>query len=222
MSERSREQGVVRGTAPHTEMSALKSLNAEWCGVLAGVHHSARPTWKLADTVRFYRDVLGLPMVHAVSAKGWGIEGHGDFLHFFFDAGRGATIAFFYYLGTEMPEREAPRADHYYTATHTAWAVETMEQLLAWRAHLEGVGVQVSAVTRHEIIESIYCADPNGYPVEITCQSRAFSPADAEDARRTIEAAIAAEACAATEGRRVDAIEEVWRLKGAALQEALA
>ena len=27
---------------------------------LHGVHHTARPTWKLAETVHFYRDLLGL------------------------------------------------------------------------------------------------------------------------------------------------------------------
>jgi catechol 2,3-dioxygenase-like lactoylglutathione lyase family enzyme len=215
-------QGVIRGTAPRTEVASLEALNANWRGVLGGVHHTARPTWRLADTVRFYRDVMGLPLVHAISAKGWGIEGHGDFLHFFFDSGRGSTIAFFYYLGTDMPEQEAPRADHYYTATHTAWAVESTDELVAWRTHLEGLGVQVSAVTQHEVIQSIYCADPNGYPVEITCQSRGYSAGDAEDARRTIDAALAAEERAALEHRRVSAIEEIWRVKGESLLEVVA
>ena len=31
---------------------------------IAGVHHTARPTWKLADTVHFYRDLLGLSLIH--------------------------------------------------------------------------------------------------------------------------------------------------------------
>jgi catechol 2,3-dioxygenase-like lactoylglutathione lyase family enzyme len=188
-----------------------------WHGRLAGVHHTARPTWRLAETVVFYRDVLGLPLVHAVSARGWGVEGHGDFLHFFFDSGRGSTIAFFYYFDTDMPASDAPRNDHYYTATHTAWQVETREELLAWRAHLERAGVKVSALTQHEVIESLYFADPNGYPFEITCQSRPFAAADAEDAERTLEAAIAAEAHAAGQGRRVTAIDEVWQRKGEAL-----
>ena len=41
---------------------------------LHGVDHTARPTWKLRETVRFYRDILGLPLVHCISAKGWGRE----------------------------------------------------------------------------------------------------------------------------------------------------
>ena len=185
-----------------------------WQGRLAGVHHTARPVWKLAQTVAFYRDVLGLPLVHAVSAKGWGIEGHGDFLHFFFESGRGSTIAFFYYLGSEMPDWAAPRMHPVSTATHTAWAVETHDELLAWKAHLEATGVAVSPLTRHEVIESLYFADPNGYPFEITWQTRDFCAADARDAALTLEAAIAAESDAQGQGRRVDAIEEIWRRKG--------
>lgn len=82
---------------------------------LHGVHHTARPTWKLAETVHFYRDLLGLPLVHAISAKGWGPDNHADFLHFFFDSGNGSTIAFFYYIGTERPDWLAVR-EHYRTA----------------------------------------------------------------------------------------------------------
>ena len=62
---------------------------------LKGVHHSARPTWKLKETVEFYRDKMGLPLVHVIAAKGWGPDDHPDFLHFFFDSGQGGTIAFF-------------------------------------------------------------------------------------------------------------------------------
>jgi catechol-2,3-dioxygenase len=218
----STQDPVVSPPAPRTDLATLGPLNPSWRGRLAGVHHTARPTWKLVETVAFYRDVLGLPLMHAISAKGWGIEGHGDFLHFFFDSGRGSTIAFFYYLGTDMPASAAPRADHTYTATHTAWQVQTREELLAWKAHLENLGVAVSPLTRHEVIESIYMADPNGYPVEITWQARPFSAADAEDARLTLECAISAEASAVEDQRRLASIEEVWRTKGQLLEQAVA
>ena len=60
---------------------------------LHGVDHTARPTWKLRETVHFYRDILGLPLVHCISAKGWGREkeNHADFLHFFFAVQRFET-----------------------------------------------------------------------------------------------------------------------------------
>src|SRR3989442_3646768 len=108
---------------------------------LNGVDHTARPTWKLRETVEFYRDKLGLPLVHAISARGWGPDNHPDFLHFFFGSGKGSTIAFFYYIGAEQPEYTKPLNDYRSRATHTAWAVDTLDELLAWRARLEAHGI---------------------------------------------------------------------------------
>ncbi len=178
---------------------------------LHGVHHTARPTWKLSETVRFYRDLLGLPLVHAISAKGWGPQNHPDFLHFFFDSGNGSTIAFFYYIGTQRPDRLVP-SDHYQDrATHTAWRVDSEAELLQWRARVEAVGIPLRYQIRHEVIESIYFNDPNGYPIEITWQVRPFSAEDGQDAQNTLEAAMALE----EEG--FHGIEPVWQAKGAAL-----
>src|ERR1700757_3441875 len=110
---------------------------------LDGVDHTARPTWKLRETVEFYRDVLGLPLVHSVSARGWGPANHPDFIHFFFDSGNGSTIAFFYYLGTEQRERLRHLPEYDNDAIHTAWKVDSRETLLAWRRRLEARGVAI-------------------------------------------------------------------------------
>lgn len=181
--------------------------------VLNGVHHSARPTWKLRETVEFYRDILGLPLVHMISARGWGSQGHPDFLHFFFDSGNGSTIAFFYYIGTERPEFLDPRADVSFRSTHTAWRAASREDLVAWREHLQAHGVAVSPYTRHEIIESIYFHDPNGYEIEITAQLREFRALDAADAQLTMAAAIEAEAAACAAATRLTSIDPIWRRK---------
>lgn len=183
---------------------------------LHGVHHTARPTWKLRETVQFYRDKLGLPLVHAVSARGWGREGHPDFVHFFFDSGNGSTIAFFYYLGTQRPDWLTPRReDHNYRATHTAWHVRDRGELMAWKQRLEAQGIEVY-LTRHEVIESIYFQDPNGYGLEITAATRPFQREDGQDATHTLEAAMALEDLAGgPEG--MEGIDAVWRRKAAAL-----
>lgn len=181
---------------------------------LVGVHHTARPTWKLAETVHFYRDLLKLPLVHAISARGWGPEDHADFLHFFFDSGTGSTIAFFYYIGTQPPEFVRARADYRYRATHTAWRVETREDLLACRAAVEAAGIKVNYQIRHEVIESIYFNDPNGYSLEITWQVRPFSDIDVDDANRTINAAVELENASRTGGAAFTCIDDVWHHKG--------
>jgi catechol 2,3-dioxygenase-like lactoylglutathione lyase family enzyme len=188
---------------------------------IAGVHHTARPTWKLADTVHFYRDLLGLPLVHAISARGWGSDDHADFLHFFFDAGAGATIAFFYYIGTQPPEFALPRDDYRFRASHTAWRVASREQLLECRASLEAAGITVHYQIRHEVIESIYFDDPNGYPLEITWQVRPFGQIDIDDAHRSIAAAIELEARQRGGGDAFHSIEQVWQSKALALEREI-
>jgi catechol 2,3-dioxygenase-like lactoylglutathione lyase family enzyme len=193
---------------------------------LHGVDHTARPTWKLRETVEFYRDKLGLPLIHVISARGWGPSTHPDFLHFFFDSGNGSTIAFFYYLGSDQPgtldgrsERAPLPEDHVFDATHTAWLVESEEALQAWKTRLEAQGLGVSVETRHEVIESIYVRDPNGYFIEFTRKLRSLGKTDADDAALTLQAAMEAENEAASENRRVTRIDSVWAKKAALLDE---
>lgn len=182
---------------------------------IQGVHHTARPTWKLAETVHFYRDLLGLPLVHAISARGWGPDNHADFLHFFFDSGNDSTIAFFYYIGAEQPDFVIPKADYRYKATHTAWRVNTLEELLECRRKVEAANIPLNYQIRHEVIESIYFNDPNGYPIEITWQARPFGELDMADARRTLDAAIE---LSETPGA-LRCIDDVWRRKGELLTQ---
>ncbi|SNT09452.1 Catechol 2,3-dioxygenase [Noviherbaspirillum humi] len=191
---------------------------------LKGVDHTARPTWKLKETVEFYRDKLGLPLIHTISARGWGPETHPDFLHFFFDSGNGSTIAFFYYLGSKEPDHLTGKpgqppvpSDHVFDATHTSWLVDTKEELLAWKARLESNGVDVSTTTAHEVIESIYFRDPNGYFIEITRKLRPVEALDGRDAALTLEAAIRLEEEAKARGASVQLIDSVWNKKASLL-----
>lgn len=195
--------------------------------VLRGVDHTARPTWKLRETIEFYRDKLGLPLIHVISARGWGPATHPDFLHFFFDSGNGSTIAFFYYLGTDMPTALVGKADqsplpedHVFDATHTAWIVNGVAELQAWKLKLEQLGLRVSVETTHEVIESIYVRDPNGYFIEFTRKLRPLQQLDADDGALTLQAALAAEDAAAKAGRRVNAIDEVWSAKAGLLEKS--
>lgn len=185
---------------------------------LNGVHHSARPTWKLKETVDFYRDIIGLDLVHCVSARGWGKGFHPDFLHFFFDSGNGSTIAFFYYLGTDQPEHLVHRPEYDSDANHTAWSVTTKDELEAWRIRLESNGVKIMYQIEHEVVESIYFRDPNGYYLEIGRPLRQFLSVDKDDATVTLQAAIAVEEEFARRGERLKAIEPVWRKKGQLVQ----
>src|SRR5260370_41739624 len=143
---------------------------------LSGVDHTARPTWKLRETIGFYRDTLGLPLVHTISARGWGPESHPDFLHFFFDSGNGSTIAFFYYLGEPQPE-ERPLMpptpdDHGFDATHTARRPDSTDQWLSWKETLEEQGEGASSTRQHEVVESISFRELNCCLIEVTVNYR--------------------------------------------------
>ena len=180
---------------------------------LRGVHHTAFPTWKPKSTVEFYRDGLGLRVPHAITARGWGRAGaekHPDFLHFFFEAGEG-MIAFFYYVGTERREEFTALRGYLGLARHTAWLARDIDELEAWRARIRGAGAKVTPVVQHETMASIYFVDPNGYNLEIACQTRALTELDALDARLTLDALVETFGDANPQGH---GIEEMWRRKG--------
>lgn len=63
---------------------------------LRGVGHTARPTWKLRETVQFYRDILSLELAHHTAAleRGCEKESHADFTHFFSDSRNDSPITF--------------------------------------------------------------------------------------------------------------------------------
>lgn len=161
-----------------------------------GVDHAAFPTFDPVATVRFYHETLGFPIVHSVCAVGWGPSDHPDFVHFFFDIGKGDRLAFFYYFGIE---RFSPDGDAYAThgpdipgffrdSRHLAIHVDSVEVLDEYRRRLECNGWRVEMQVKHETIESIYTHDPNGYLVEFTYPTRETTKVDDQDAELTVRA----------------------------------
>jgi catechol 2,3-dioxygenase-like lactoylglutathione lyase family enzyme len=157
-------------------------------GGLVGVDHVAYVTWNLEETVHFYRDVLGFPFAHCILAPGWGNNGHPDFAHLFFDLGAGARLAFFYYFG--VPDYQDPNLTELLRkGRHLALLVDTEEELDDYERRLEAVGHDHYRY-KHELIESLYMTDPNGYHIEITRKLRPLLEADTQDAELTLEALI--------------------------------
>jgi len=168
--------------------------------LVRGVDHAAFPTFDPAATVAFYRDVLGLPVVHSICAAGWGPEDHPDFIHFFFDIGNGDRIAFFYYFGLQ-PSQRLDRGDsfaqfgsdvpeYFVRSRHLALHVDSQEHLMEYRRRLDASNWPVEMQIQHETIESIYTHDPNGYFFEITRALRPVTPQEDLDANLTIDALV--------------------------------
>lgn len=161
-------------------------------GGVQGVDHVAYVTWRPEETIHFYRDVLGFPLVHCILAPGWGNEPQPDFAHFFFDIGSRARLAFFYYFG-EPPYDDPQISDLLKKARHLALLVDTEEELERYRRRLQEADYPMrhgGRTVKHELIESIYLYDPNGYNIEISRELRPLTEADTEDTELSIQALI--------------------------------
>lgn len=169
--------------------------------LVAGVDHAACPTFDPIGTVTFYRDILEFPVVHSICAAGWGGEDHPDFIHFFFDIGKGDRLAFFYYFGLEKPDTSEGSGDVYarfpegtpswfVRSRHVALHVESYDAMMEYRRRLDDSEWPVEMQIQHETIESIYTHDPNGYLVEITYALRPVTPQEDLDANFTIDALV--------------------------------
>src|SRR3954471_21460737 len=77
-----------------------------------GLEHLAYLTWDTATTVKFYEEVLGMPLVHAVVEDKVPSAGVTDcrFLHTFFDMGGGSQLGFIEIdgLAPENPDPNMP------------------------------------------------------------------------------------------------------------------
>ena len=69
---------------------------------IRGVNHLALVCKDMAETVEFYRDVLGMPLTKTIDLPG----GMGQ--HFFFDIGNGDSLAFFWFPGAPEAARASP------------------------------------------------------------------------------------------------------------------
>jgi glyoxylase I family protein len=137
------------------------------------LNHVAYVTRDTAATIRFYEDILGMPLVsYAAADKVPSTGDSGHFLHTFFQMGDGSCIAFFEIEGlpAEALESRLPL-----WARHLALSVDSPEELEDARQHLLSHGVDVLGPVDHEgIWSSLYFFDPNGVRLEITYQGRSL------------------------------------------------
>ena len=132
---------------------------------LGGVHHAAYRCKDAKATVEWYERVLGMEYTSAFSEDHVPSTGEYDpYMHVFLDAGNGNILAFF-----ELPNQPEMGSDPNTPAwvQHLAFKVGDEEALLAAKAHVEGLGIDVLGPTHHGIFKSIYFFDPNGHRVEL-------------------------------------------------------
>ena len=128
-----------------------------------GIHHLAMATNDMDKTVRFYRDILGMPLVATT-----GNQPGRPYRHYFFQLGAEQTIAFFEWPGmleefhkpAGLPTQGPVQFDH------VSFGVANVAELEKLQQDLRVKGVEVTEIVDHHICQSIYFTDPNGIALE--------------------------------------------------------
>src|SRR6476661_6116181 len=97
-----------------------------------GIHHAAFVCKDVEETIRFYQDFLGFPLVELVENRDYTGSSH-----FFFDLGNRTLLGFFDFPGHD----HAPYSETIGALQHLAISVNS-EQFEAARTRLEAAGIE--------------------------------------------------------------------------------
>ena len=120
-----------------------------------GIHHLALICRDVEETIRFYQDFLGFPLVELVENRDYAGSSH-----FFFDIGAGNLLGFFDFPGHDHPEFSETIGG----VQHLALSVDE-QHFVAVREKLDAAGMEYLGPDRG-VEESLYIRDPNGIGVE--------------------------------------------------------
>jgi glyoxylase I family protein len=121
-----------------------------------GVHHVALICSDVEQTIEFYQEFLGFPLVELVENRDYPGSSH-----FFFDIGNRNLLGFFDFPGHEHP----PFTETVGGVQHIAISISA-QQFGAAKAKLDEAGVDYLGPDRG-VEESMYFRDPNGVNVEL-------------------------------------------------------
>ncbi len=128
------------------------------------LHHNAYRCRDSEETRRFYEDFLGLPLVNAFEITETKSGRATHVLHSFYAMEDGSCLAFFEAPGSPFDFK----AQHDYDL-HIALEVPR-PALEPTMAKARAAGIEVRGIADHEMIDSIYLRDPNGYVIELTAK----------------------------------------------------
>jgi glyoxylase I family protein len=121
-----------------------------------GVHHVALICKDVEETIRFYQEFLGFPLVELVENRDYAGSSH-----FFFDIGNRNLLGFFDFPGHDHP----PFSETIGGVQHIAISVSD-EQYDAAKRKLDESGIDYLGPDRG-VEESMYFRDPNGIGLEL-------------------------------------------------------
>lgn len=185
-----------------SDMAMIKPSNSNSEFELGGINHVALVCSDMARTVDFYSNTLGMPLIKSLDLPG----GMGQ--HFFFDAGNGDCVAFFWFKDAPdgVPGISSPPAipgigditSAVSSMNHLAFHVPA-EKFDGYRKRLKEKGVRVGPVLNHDesemqasatlhpgvYVRSFYFNDPDGITLEFACWIKEFTENDTRTAPRT-------------------------------------
>ena len=121
-----------------------------------GIHHLALICSDVEQTILFYQDLLGFPLVELMENRDYSGS-----THLFFDIGHGNLLAFFDFPGLGLE----PGTEALGGVQHIAISVEPAQFDLL-KGRLESAGVSYLGPDRG-VTNSIYFKDPDGIQIEL-------------------------------------------------------
>jgi glyoxylase I family protein len=120
-----------------------------------GVHHLALICRDVEETIRFYQETLGFPLVELVENRDYTGSSH-----FFFDIGNRNLLGFFDFPGHHHPDFSETIG----AVQHLALSASP-DQFATAREKLDSAGIEYLGPDRG-VQDSLYLRDPNGVGVE--------------------------------------------------------
>jgi len=134
----------------------LRTVEDRGTSTARGIHHAVLICSDVEQTIRFYQDLLGFPLVEVVENRDYAGS-----THFFFDVGNRTLLGFFDFpgLGLEPGIEAIGGVQHIaISARRDRW-----EEV---RDRLDAAGVPYAGPDRG-IEESMYFKDPDGIQIEL-------------------------------------------------------
>jgi glyoxylase I family protein len=149
------ELADIRDRRDKLRAEYLKPIDARPATPVRGVHHIALVCRDVEETIRFYQEFLGFPLVELVENRDYAGSSH-----FFFDIGNRNLLGFFDFPGHDHPDY----LETIGAVQHLALSVSA-EQFAAMRTKLDEAGITYLGPDRG-VEDSLYIRDPNGVGVE--------------------------------------------------------
>ena len=149
------ELEAIRAKRDELREQFVKPLDERGGSPTRGVHHIALICKDVEETIRFYQEFLGFPLVELVENRDYAGSSH-----FFFDIGNGNLLGFFDFPGHDHPEFTETIGGVQHIALSTS-----DEEFAKARTRLEEAGIPYIGPDRG-IHNSMYIRDPNGVGIE--------------------------------------------------------